>query len=68
MGIHIMKDKDKEKVMQRIEQEGFDYCFVNYSSFKEIKDVKFHELRKKYLRAQEELEAYVKPDYFDGDV
>jgi hypothetical protein len=41
-------------------QEGFHYCFKHYSSFKEIEDEKFHELRKKYLEVSQELEQYIK--------
>ena len=43
----------------KMRDEGFDYCFRHYSSFKEIKDDKFHELRLKYIQAAEELEKYV---------
>ena len=43
--------------------EGFDYCFRHYSSFEEIKDEKFHELRLKYIQIAEELEKYVQTQY-----
>jgi len=46
-------------VLQRIKQEGFDYCFMNYSNFEEIKDKKFHKLRKKYIKAHKKLEEYI---------
>ena len=42
-----------------VENEGFDYCFKNYSDFAEVKDEKFHELRKAYLEARAALVAYV---------
>ena len=48
-----------EMVRYRIENEGFHYCFKHYSSFKEVEDEKFHELRKKYLEISQELEEYV---------
>jgi hypothetical protein len=54
-----MNKKEKEHVNDCIENEGFDYCFVNYSSFTQIKDKKFHELREAYLKAYEDLEKYV---------
>jgi hypothetical protein len=47
-------------VHYRMDAEGFHYCFEHYSSFKEIKDEKFHELREKYLEVAKELEEYVK--------
>jgi hypothetical protein len=48
-----------EMVRYRMENEGFHYCFKNYSSFKEVQDEKFHELRRKYLEISQELEEYV---------
>ena len=58
-----MKAEEAENwnnVHYRMNQEGFHYCFKHYSSFKEIEDEKFHELRKKYLEVAKELEEYVK--------
>ena len=48
-----------EMVRYRMENEGFHYCFKHYSSFKEVQDEKFHELRRKYLEISHELEEYV---------
>lgn len=39
-----------ETVKNKISWEGVNYCFHYYSDFKEVKDVKFHELRKAYLK------------------
>jgi hypothetical protein len=47
----------------KMRDEGFDYCFRHYSSFDEIKDEKFHELRLKYIEIAEELENYVETSY-----
>ena len=47
----------------KMRDEGFDYCFRHYSSFEEIKDGKFHELRLKYIQIAEELENYVETQY-----
>ena len=49
-----------EMVRYRMENEGFHYCFKHYSSFKEVQDEKFHELRRKYLEISYELEEYVR--------
>ena len=57
-----MKAEEAENwndVYYRMKQEGFHYCFKHYSSFKEIKDEKFHELREKYLEVAKELELYI---------
>jgi len=50
---------DWESVAYRMEAEGFHYCFKHYSTFEEIEDEKFHELRLAYLKAAYELENYV---------
>ena len=58
-----------EYVMVKMRDEGFHYCFAKFSSFPEIEDEQFHELRKQYLKAANELEKYVNEkaqDYFMG--
>lgn len=42
-----------------VDNDGLDYAFRSYSSFKHIKDPKFHELREAYVKAANELEDYV---------
>ena len=54
-----MKNSDKEELLARIDNEGFDYVFVHYSNFEFIKDKEFHELRKKFLEARENLANYI---------
>jgi len=51
--------EDWAMVSYRMKNEGFDYCWRYYSDFEEIKDGKFHELRKAYIGAAHELEKYV---------
>lgn len=46
-------------VNYRIGAEGLHYCFKHYSSFSEVKDDKFHELREKYLQISDEIQEYV---------
>jgi Zn-finger domain-containing protein len=48
-----------QMVRYRMDAEGFHYCFKHYSSFKEVEDEKFHELRREYLKIANELEQYV---------
>lgn len=58
----IMTEEEKENwemVAYRMTGEGFDYCWRAYSNFEEIKDDKFHELRKTYVEAADALEKYV---------
>lgn len=49
-----------EYVKQRINQEGFHYCFVHYSDFtEEITDLEFHQKRLSYLKATKDLTEYI---------
>jgi hypothetical protein len=51
--------EDWQMVQYRMSNEGVDYCFKHYSSFEEIKDEKFHELRNKFLTSLDEIQNYV---------
>jgi hypothetical protein len=55
----MMNKNDAEDVLSIINNEGFDYAFMHYTSFKEIKDKKFHKLRRDYIKAQKNLEEYI---------
>jgi hypothetical protein len=64
-------------VRYRMDNEGIDYCFEHYSSFEEIKDEKFHELRLQFLKSLKEIRNYVnekcqeeveEDDEYEGDV
>jgi|HubBroStandDraft_3_1064219.scaffolds.fasta_scaffold675317_2 hypothetical protein len=57
-----MKAKDVLYIAQTVENEGFDYAFVNYSAFDDIKDEEFHALRKAYLAARNNLALYIGMD------
>lgn len=57
-----MSGKEAKELCERVEQEGFDYCFIHYSAFEEIPDKKFHALREKYIRARNELAKYIGVD------
>lgn len=57
-----MTGKDKQYVLNIIDNEGFDYAFTGYSDFKEVKDPEFHRLRKAYLKAAKELEKYLEKE------
>lgn len=54
-----MKQKDKDDVQAAVDNEGFDYCFVHWSSFGQIKDKEFHALREAYIAAHNKLAAYI---------
>jgi len=57
-----MTGREFNYVRGTIENEGFDYAFINYSDFEDIKDPKFHKLRKAYIKAQKDLQEYVGED------
>ncbi len=61
-----MTDEEKKEVAWRIGEDGFDYTFQSYSNFEEIKDEKFHQLREAYIKAAQELQAYV-GEYYDEE-
>ena len=54
-----MKRSDAESVLAVISAEGFDNAFNHQSSFRDINDVKFHELRKAYIASSKELANYL---------
>ena len=60
-----MTGKEFKYVLDTIENEGFDYTFTGYTDFKkEVKDTEFHNLRRAYLSARNDLSAYVGHDEF----
>ena len=54
-----MKKIDREYIEATIDNEGFDYAFRHYSDFPKIIDEKFHELRKAYKKAAQDLADYI---------
>jgi hypothetical protein len=55
-----MESQEMKYVLSKIENEGFDYCFRDYSDFEDIEDSEFHKLREAYKEAADKLEEYVK--------
>jgi hypothetical protein len=71
------EQEEWDSVQYRMDNEGIDYCFEHYSSFEEIKDEKFHELRLQFLKSLKEIRNYVnekcqeeveEDDEYEGDV
>ena len=54
-----MKASDAESVLAIINAEGFDNAFNHYSSYRDINDMKFHDLRRAYIAASKELKEYL---------
>lgn len=58
-----MTKKDKDYVAAKVDNEGFDYAFIHYSNYEDIKDKKFHELRLAYKKAAKDLSDYLELEY-----
>lgn len=54
-----MQKGDALSVLEIVNAEGFDGAFRHYSSYRDIQDQRFHELRKAYIAAANELIDYL---------
>lgn len=63
-----MTNEEKNELLKTINKEGFDYCFMHYSDFKNINDEYFHKLRKTYQIAQQELKSYIETGIYYADL
>lgn len=60
--------EEVEALVGSIEKEGFAYCFMRlhdwktkyYESCTIVKDKKFHELRKEFIKSTKEFDNYIK--------
>jgi hypothetical protein len=48
-----------ESVLAVVNAESFDEAFRHYSTYRDIPDAKFHELRRAYINAADELMIYL---------
>jgi hypothetical protein len=56
---YVMNEKERVFVLGKIDWEGGYEYFITGSEFKDIKDERFHELRKKLVNAWVNLEDYL---------
>lgn len=54
-----MKPRDAIYIAGTVEKEGFESAFVDYSDFKDIQDVEFHQKREAFLDARKALVEYL---------
>lgn len=54
-----MSPEHAQSVIEVINAESFDDAFRHYSTYKDIGDQKFHELRAAYIAAADELMVYL---------
>lgn len=58
-----------QDIRGKVESEGsMDYTFRFYSEFADVKDKKFHKLRKAYVEAAQALADYCRLDEEDEDL
>ena len=55
-----LSDEDVEDLSGIMDNEGFGYGFMDYSNFSEIKNSKFHTLRKKFVKAGNDLRDFLR--------
>lgn len=60
-----MTPNEAKTLTAKIESEGFEYAFLHYSNFSTIKDERFHELRKAFVKSYEELKSYLEEQGVD---
>lgn len=63
-----MTKSEKKYISSVIANEGFDYTFIHYSNFEEVKDKKFQELRNAYVSARKEFHAFLDEQGVDFDL
>lgn len=54
-----MEKLDAASILEIVNAEGFDGAFRHYSSYRDVQDEKFHQLRKAYIAAANELIDYI---------
>lgn len=54
-----MTKKEKQEILNIINNEGFEYTFIHYLSFSNVKDKKFHNLRENFMKARKDLVDYL---------
>ena len=55
----MMTEEEKTNVCDIVDCEWFDYAFCDYSSFEEVDDPVFHDLRKQYKEIAYKLKDYI---------
>ena len=56
-----------EEVFDVIYCEGFDYAFAEYSSFTDVHNRKFHELREAFLKARKAFHTWLMEEGLNED-
>ena len=62
-----MTKEEIKRIEDVIATEGFEYGFLEYTNFREIKDEEFHRLRLAFKGAEAELKKYLKEQGVDTE-
>lgn len=57
--MNLEEKENWEYLHIKMRDEGFHYCFINYSDWREIEDDHFHQLRKQYIELSKKITLYV---------
>lgn len=57
--VNRLSQDHAQSIIEVINAQGFDDAFTHYSSYKDIPDPRFHQLRQDYIRASAELKDYL---------
>lgn len=55
----VLTPEYAESILSIVQTEGLDYAFSHYAIYRDVNDLRFHELRTKYIEAARELREYV---------
>ena len=47
-----------EDLNYRLNENGIEHCFIDWSDWKEITDEKFHKLRNAYIKSRKDLQTH----------
>ena len=60
----VLTQEQKDELCGIVDNEGFAYAFMSYSSFEEYDDEEFHVKRKAFEKAAKDLEKYIGYDEY----
>ena len=58
-----MEDLDKEQIRNMLEEEGFEYTFLEYDTYEDLGDQDFNKLVKNYIKAVEKIKDFLDMEY-----
>ena len=62
-----LKKADREMLRHKIEDEGFDYCFTEYSNWEEITDPEFRVKIAAYQKSKKDFVDYLQSQGIEFD-